>query len=142
MKYFFFHSWLKSTKKDKNVLNILSYVAGIIRSQWQMSTPQAPFAAMMVQLRPFFVVFLLSGLSLSLGLLGMVFPLLRNQFACLFPSFMSTWAGGAYGGTPSSAVVCDGFLSVESPGVVKRCLKARPRAGIVQRLGSCGEWVA
>ena len=58
--------------------------AGVMKSRWQMSADQVPFSAMMAQLRPFFVVFLLSGITLAIGISMVVYPLVKNQLACIF----------------------------------------------------------
>ncbi|HQW11781.1 MAG TPA: cbb3-type cytochrome c oxidase subunit I [Saprospiraceae bacterium] len=52
-------------------------IAGVLKARWQMSTDQLPFSVMMAGLRPWFVVFLISGISLSTGLFLIVLPLLR-----------------------------------------------------------------
>jgi nitric oxide reductase subunit B len=59
-------------------------IAGIIKSKWQMSTPQIPFSSMMMQIRPFLIAFVVSGAFLMTGLLMVIYPLLKNQFVCYF----------------------------------------------------------
>ena len=54
-------------------------VAGVLKAQWQMSSNQQPFGTMMQQLRPFFMVFLISGTTLAAGILCLIFPLLKNR---------------------------------------------------------------
>jgi len=39
---------------------------------------------MMLQLRPFLVVFLISGTAMMTGFIFIVFPLLKNQLLCYF----------------------------------------------------------
>lgn len=58
--------------------------AGALKAKWQMSQDQEVFQSMMQQLRPFFVVFFISGTTLLCGLLMVVYPLLRNQWVCHF----------------------------------------------------------
>jgi len=59
-------------------------IAGIIKSKWQMSTPQIPFSTMMLQLRPYLIAFVISGTFLMSGLLMVIYPLIKNQLACYF----------------------------------------------------------
>ena len=63
--------------------------AGVIKASWQMNSPQIPFGEMMRQLRPFFSVFVISGVALMAGLTMVVYPLVRNQLACHFREFSS-----------------------------------------------------
>ncbi len=58
--------------------------AGVLKARWQMSQQQEVFQDMMRQLRPFFVLFLISGTTLLCGILMIVYPLLRNQWVCHF----------------------------------------------------------
>lgn len=58
--------------------------AGVLKARWQMSQEQEVFQSMMQQLRPFFVLFFVSGTSLLCGILMVVYPLLRNQWVCYF----------------------------------------------------------
>lgn len=58
--------------------------AGIIKSKWQMGTPQIPFRAMMLQLRPYLITFVIAGAFLMSGLLMVIYPLIKNQLACYF----------------------------------------------------------
>jgi nitric oxide reductase subunit B len=53
--------------------------AGIVKSVWQMSKDQLPFSNMMLQLQPFFMVFLISGTTLAAGILMILFPLLKKK---------------------------------------------------------------
>lgn len=57
-------------------------VAGILKAKWQMSAEKIPFSTMMLQLRPFFIVFFLSGLTMMAGFLLILYPLLKNQIVC------------------------------------------------------------
>lgn len=63
--------------------------AGIIKAKWQMSADNIPFSAMMLQLKPYFLEFLISGLALSACLLVIIYPLLKNQFVCI----LTGWIG-------------------------------------------------
>lgn len=58
--------------------------AGVLKARWQMSQEQEVFQTMMQQLRPFFVLFFISGTTLLCGILMVVYPLLRNQWICYF----------------------------------------------------------
>ncbi len=59
-------------------------IAGIIKAKWQMSETKIPFGTMMIQLRPYFIVFFISGTTLITGFYFIVLPLLRNQAICYF----------------------------------------------------------
>lgn len=58
--------------------------AGVIKSKWQMSTPQSPFSTMMLQLRPYLITFVIAGTFLMSGILMIIYPLVANQLACYF----------------------------------------------------------
>jgi len=58
--------------------------AGILKAKWQFSTNQIPFADMMLQLRPFFIVFFVSGIAMFTGFICIVYPLVKNQLVCYF----------------------------------------------------------
>ncbi len=54
--------------------------AGIQKAQWQMSTEKIPFSVMMLEQRPFFIIFFIAGLVLTIGLLLIIYPLIKNWF--------------------------------------------------------------
>ena len=56
--------------------------AGIIKARWQMSGLQLPFSVMMQALRPWFIIFFLSGIALTTGFLLIIYPLVKNQLVC------------------------------------------------------------
>lgn len=58
--------------------------AGVLKAKWQMSEPQIPFSTMMLQLRPYFVLFFTSGIFLITGFYFIIFPLLKSQYMCYF----------------------------------------------------------
>lgn len=58
--------------------------AGILKAKWQFSINPIPFADMMLQLRPFFIVFFVSGIALFTGFICIVYPLVKNQLVCYF----------------------------------------------------------
>jgi len=58
--------------------------AGIVKAKWQMSNPQIPFSVMMQQLKPYFIAFFISGILLATGLSLVIYPILKNQWACYF----------------------------------------------------------
>ena len=78
--------WLQRGNWIANISLFIFWVsliaAGIMKSKWQMSDVKIPFSTMMLQLRPFFIVFFLSGISLMTGMLLIIYPLVKNQFAC------------------------------------------------------------
>lgn len=58
--------------------------AGVIKAQWQFSTNQVPFAAMMLQLRPLFIVFFVSGVTMFIGFIFIVYSLVKYQLVGYF----------------------------------------------------------
>lgn len=58
--------------------------AGVLKAKWQLSTPQIPFSSMMLQLRPFFIVFFIFGVIMMIGILFITYPLVKNQLVCYF----------------------------------------------------------
>lgn len=62
-------------------------IAGILKSRWQLSTEKIPFNSMMLQLRPYFIVFLIAGLTMMAGFVIIVYPLLRKQILCYLKYF-------------------------------------------------------
>lgn len=58
--------------------------AGVLKAKWQFSTSQIPFSSMMLQLRPFFILFFISGTLLMTGLIMIIYPLVKNQLVCYF----------------------------------------------------------
>lgn len=58
--------------------------AGVMKARWQLSTSQIPFSSMMLQLRPFFIVFFISGTIMMTGFIFIIYPLLKNQLLCYF----------------------------------------------------------
>lgn len=60
-------------------------VAGILKARWQVMETRTAFSLMMLQLRPVFIVFTLSGLALMIGLCMVVYSLLKN-YKSAFPS--------------------------------------------------------
>lgn len=53
-------------------------VAGVLKASWQVMETRTAFSLMMLQLRPVFMVFTLSGLALMIGLCMIVYPLFKN----------------------------------------------------------------
>ena len=53
-------------------------IAGVLKAKWQMSLNQTPFSNMMLQLKPYFIIFLCSGFLLSLGLCFIIFSFFKN----------------------------------------------------------------
>lgn len=54
-------------------------IAGILKARWQMSNNPLPFSSMIQQLRPFFMVFLVSGTTLAAGILMILFSLFKKN---------------------------------------------------------------
>ena len=61
-------------------------LAGILKARWQVMETRTAFSLMMLQLRPVFIVFTLSGIALMTGLCMLVFALLKNYNSTV-PSF-------------------------------------------------------
>ena len=59
-------------------------IAGIIKSKWQMQTKQIPFSSMMLLLRPYLIIFVTAGTFLMIGLLMVIYPLLKIQLSGKF----------------------------------------------------------
>ncbi|MBS1487258.1 MAG: cbb3-type cytochrome c oxidase subunit I [Bacteroidetes bacterium] len=57
-------------------------MAGIKRSQWQMSDHRVPFGEMMHNLIPYFILFSMAGIVLFGAFCVMVYPLVKNVWAC------------------------------------------------------------
>ena len=62
-------------------------VAGVLKARWQMGDTKIPFGSMMLQLRPYFVLFFISGLSMISGFYLIIYPLLKNQIFCYYRKF-------------------------------------------------------
>lgn len=62
-------------------------VAGILKARWQMSAAQVPFSSMMLGLRPYFIVFMISGTAMMTGFLMVIYPLVKNQVSCYLDGF-------------------------------------------------------
>lgn len=58
--------------------------AGVLKAKWQMSADQIAFSAMMQNLTPFFIVFMVSGVLLLIGIMLAIYPLFKNHLACFF----------------------------------------------------------
>jgi nitric oxide reductase subunit B len=57
--------------------------AGILKAKWQMEEVRIPFSSMMLQLRPVFVVFVMAGIFLMLGVWMILYTLFRYQWGSL-----------------------------------------------------------
>ena len=58
--------------------------AGLVKAKWQLSSTQVPFSSMMLQVRPFFILFFISGTFMFVGFVCIIYPLLKNQLLCYF----------------------------------------------------------
>ena len=54
-------------------------IAGVIKSKWQMSITKSPFSNMMIQLKPFFIIFFVSGVALFSGFILVLSSLIKNH---------------------------------------------------------------
>ncbi len=59
-------------------------IAGVLKAKWQMSDTKIPFSAMMLQLRPYFMLFFVAGITMITGFYIIVYPLIKNQAICYF----------------------------------------------------------
>jgi hypothetical protein len=53
-----------------------------MKAKWQMSAIKIPFSTMMTQLKPFFIIFFISGTVMMTGFFFVLYPLLKNQVIC------------------------------------------------------------
>lgn len=53
--------------------------AGVLKAKWQMDAIRVPFSTMITELKPFFILFFISGAALMIGLILVLYPLLKNQ---------------------------------------------------------------
>lgn len=58
--------------------------AGILKAKWQMSSARIPFSSMMLQLRPYFILFFIAGTAMTTGFYLVIYPLVKNQLTCFF----------------------------------------------------------
>lgn len=63
-------------------------VAGILKAKWQMNETKVPFSTMMMQLRPYFIIFFISGFTMITGFFLILYPLLKNQTICYFTNLI------------------------------------------------------
>jgi nitric oxide reductase subunit B len=54
-------------------------IAGVLKSIWQMSQHPIPFSSMMAGLKPYFIVFFISGIFLFIGIFILIFLIFKNQ---------------------------------------------------------------
>jgi len=78
--------WLNRGFYTANISLLIFWVsliiAGILKASWQMSNNNIPFGNMMLQLRPYFIIFFLSGLTMATGFYLILYPLLKSQIIC------------------------------------------------------------
>lgn len=87
--------WLNRGYYTANVSLLVFWIsliiAGVLKAKWQMSDIKIPFGTMMLQLRPWFILFFISGITMTTGFYLIVYPLLKNQILChfknLFPKY-------------------------------------------------------
>ncbi len=65
--------------------------AGVGKAIWQMSGSPLPFREMMKGLRPWFLLFFISGITLFAGTMLVAFPLLKVYFRCNVRHSMRKW---------------------------------------------------
>ncbi|MEO7266315.1 MAG: cbb3-type cytochrome c oxidase subunit I [Ferruginibacter sp.] len=83
---FVYTKWLNRSFWTTNVSLFIFWIsliaAGVLKAKWQMSIVKIPFSTMMLQLKPFFIVFFFSGTVMVTGFFLLLYPLLKNQFIC------------------------------------------------------------
>ncbi len=86
----------KSPKLPYWILNIsllifwLSLIAaGILKAKWQMTPQPGAFSSMMRELKPYFIVFFISGITLFASILYYVIVIIRNSNKMIFQTDLS-----------------------------------------------------
>jgi nitric oxide reductase subunit B len=69
--------WLSNSSLFIFWLSLIA--AGILKSRWQMASPQPAFSSMMQQMKPFFFLFTISGAILVIGFLMIIYSLFKKQ---------------------------------------------------------------
>ncbi|MCC7298301.1 MAG: cbb3-type cytochrome c oxidase subunit I [Bacteroidia bacterium] len=54
-------------------------IAGIEKAKWQMRAIQSPFSTMMMDIKPYFISFFISGLALIIALTFIILPLFKKE---------------------------------------------------------------
>lgn len=54
-------------------------IAGVLKADWQMHSPEIPFAEMMRRLRPAFIVFFVTGIGVATGFLMIIFKIIKHH---------------------------------------------------------------
>ena len=54
----------------------------------KMNETKIPFSTMMMQLRPYFIIFFISGFTMITGFFLILYPLLKNQTICYFTNLI------------------------------------------------------
>ena len=90
--------WLNRGFYTANISLLVFWIslilAGVLKAKWQMSDSKIPFGTMMLQLRPYFILFFISGISMITGFYLILFPLLKNQIICHYKTmFQKTKPG-------------------------------------------------
>ena len=62
-------------------------IAGILKATWQMSDVKIPFSTIMIQLRPFFITFFISGILMTTGFIFILYPLIKNPLMCYLEKY-------------------------------------------------------
>lgn len=85
--------WINRGYYTANISLLIFWIsliaAGVLKAKWQMNNTKIPFSTMMLQLRPYFILFFLSGITLISGLYLILFPLIKNQVTCQFKKLFS-----------------------------------------------------
>ncbi len=80
--------WLNRGYLTANISLLLFWVsliiAGILKAKWQMNDAKIPFSTMMNQLKPFFILFFISGITMATGFFLILYSLMSNQIKCYF----------------------------------------------------------
>lgn len=72
--------WIANTSLLVFWISLIS--AGVIKAKWQLSSSQIPFSSMMLTLKPYFILFFISGVIMMIGFFLIIYPLVINQLLC------------------------------------------------------------
>ena len=72
--------WIANTSLLVFWISLIS--AGVIKAKWQLSSSQTPFSSMMLTLKPYFILFFISGVIMMIGFFLIIYPLVINQLLC------------------------------------------------------------
>jgi nitric oxide reductase subunit B len=92
--FYFINNEIVSFERPTKILNISFWliqiglallfislnISGVIKGIWQLDKNQNSFSAMMIGLKPFFVLFIISGITITSGFFIVIYHLLRAAY--------------------------------------------------------------